>query len=199
MCVLVVNLTLLQNHQHLDQIPHYHFKQSLHWQWLEVWWSLFSLWSGACACVSVCILHLLHLAGLCSHTSAIHGFTLLSLCVDTGCCCIHWENLKRREAIQHIAGNPNYDADLERLRVLKFSRDDYRSVAWNTILFGAYWLSSTVVDGLVVCVVYSLTVSIDQTTRWQASSIVNRGAIIVLFILADLEWTIFTMEMIWNV
>lgn len=56
-------------------------------------------------------------------------FSFVRVCVDAGCCSIHYQNLKRREAIQQIAGNPNYDADLERLRILKFSRDDYRSVA----------------------------------------------------------------------
>ena len=93
---------------------------------------------------------LLQLASLCSCTSTapfcvvqyMSAFLLslcvdvcVDVCVDAGCCSVHYQNLKRREAIQHIAGNPNYDADLERLRVLKFSRDDYRSVALLAALF----------------------------------------------------------------
>ena len=44
--------------------------------------------------------------------------------MDAGCRSFHYQNLKRREAIQRIAGNPYYDADLVHLR------DDYRSVAF---------------------------------------------------------------------
>ena len=84
--------------------------------------------------------NLLQLASLCSCTSTapfcvvqyMSAFLLslcVDVCVDAGCCSIHYQNPKQREAIQHIAGNPNYDADLEHHRVLNVSRNDSRSVA----------------------------------------------------------------------
>ena len=60
--------------------------------------------------------------------------------MDAGCCSIHCQSPKQREAIQHIAGNPNYDADLEHHRVLNVSRNDSRSVASISIHY-ALWFS----------------------------------------------------------
>jgi proto-oncogene tyrosine-protein kinase ROS len=53
---------------------------------------------------------------------------LVLLCICAWCCCIHYQNLKHKEEIRRrLAYNRDYDEDIERLRILKFSRDDYRS------------------------------------------------------------------------
>ena len=100
-----------------------------------------------CLCLCKCVQHVsAPSASFIMHCCVLLSLSTFFFCVDVsvdaGCCSIHYQNLKRREAIQHIAGNPNYDADLERLRVLKFSRDDYRSVI--VLLLSIHLHNSTV-------------------------------------------------------
>ena len=82
-----------------------------------------------CLCLCKCVQHVsAPSASFIMHCCVLLSLSTFFFCVDVsvdaGCCSIHYQSLKRREAIQHIAGNPNYDAHLVHLR------DDYRSVAF---------------------------------------------------------------------